>query len=137
MKTKKILYAFLFCLIVFSVIYISSYSNKTSYTTINIRNNTNEVITNLIFSSNSNEKNYNISKLEPHTDISFEYDLGGFNENSVNLKHIHELENSKNPVKTTYNIIGYVSKSYSNIDITILSIDSNGKLNIRVNSDSE
>lgn len=83
----------------------------------------------MTLSSNSNEDDYNILKIKPYTDISFEYDLGGANENAVNLKHISNDGNEKN-----YNIIGYVDRGYSSININVISIDQDGQLKIEIES---
>ncbi|ABR50744.1 hypothetical protein Amet_4676 [Alkaliphilus metalliredigens QYMF] len=126
MSTKKILIIlFLSSLTVLLATKYMFFQNNE--TTITIRNHTNENIENLIFSSNDNEKEFSISNIQSYTDISFEYYVGGFNENAVNLKHISESGKSKN-----YNIIGYVSEFYSYIYIDITSISLDGELNIQV-----
>lgn len=96
-------------------------------TTVTIRNNTNQAIENLVFASIDNKEGYSIDKIDPHTNISFKYEIGGFNENAVNLGYISNSGNSKN-----YNIIGYVDRSYSSINIDINSVREDGDLNIEV-----
>ncbi|AOY77579.1 hypothetical protein [Clostridium formicaceticum] len=96
-------------------------------TTITIRNQTDQCLKDLVFVSNANKEGFNISNIAPQTAISFQYDIGGFNENAVNLQYISELGDIKN-----YNIIGYVYEFYSHIYIDIISISPEGKLNIKV-----
>ena len=70
---------------------------------------------------------YSIDKIDPRTNMWFKYEIGGFNENAVNLGYISNSGNSKN-----YNIIGHVDRSYSSINIDINSVEKNGDLNIEV-----
>ncbi|MBU5676865.1 hypothetical protein KQI88_10590 [Alkaliphilus sp. MSJ-5] len=126
MTTKRTV--IILSLIVLSILLVLKFvffSNEGTHIT--IRNQTNEIIENLVFVSNDNEREFSISNIEPQTDISFKYDIGGFNENAVNLKHILEAGMIKN-----YNIIGYVYEFYSHIYIDIISINNAGELNIRV-----
>jgi len=98
-----------------------------SGTTVTIRNNTNQSIENLVFTSIDNKEEYSIDKIDPHANISFKYQIGGSNENAVNLGHISNSGNSK-----SYSIIGYVTWSYSHINIDINSVEEDGELNIEV-----
>ena len=103
------------------------FSSISSTTTVTIENKTNETITNLTFCSNDNEKDYEILAIPASSCISFEYDIGGHNENSACLKHMTESGSTE-----IYIVIDYVCQYYSNINIDILSVSDFGKLDIQV-----
>ncbi len=126
MTTKRTLIIFmLIVLSTFLVLRLGFFSNNG--TTVNIRNHTNQAIENLVFSSNDNEEKHIIPQIDPHSNISFEYEIGGFNENAVHLTHISDHGTNK-----SYSIIGYVDWVYSYINIDIISINKDGELNIRI-----
>lgn len=89
--------------------------------------NTTITIENLEFFSNDNPEHYHISRLEPHTEVSFKYELGGFNENTAGIHHMSDLGDIN-----TYSITGYLDRSYSSINIEIISISNGGELNIKI-----
>lgn len=125
MRIKRIVTILLIGLIVLLAIkYLFSSNYKT---TIIIKNHTNQSIENLTFISNDSEDKFNIAIIEPDSEISFKYDIGGFNENAVNLKHKSDAGESR-----IYNVIGYVTKIYSKIIIHIITIDQYEKLDITV-----
>ncbi|AKL95815.1 hypothetical protein CACET_c23690 [Clostridium aceticum] len=96
-------------------------------TTVIIKNLTNQCLENLFFGSNANGQVFSVYKIEPHSSVSFQYDIGGFNENAIYLKCVSELGDIRN-----YNLIGYVHELYSYIYIDIVSVDPEGNLNIKV-----
>jgi len=126
MTTKRTL--IILPLIVLSVILVFRFVLfSDSGTTVTIRNNTNQTIENLFFASIDNKEEYSIAKIDPHTSSSFKYNIGGSNENAVNLRHISNSGDSK-----YYSIIGYVIWSYSYINVDINSVEKDGELNIEV-----
>lgn len=126
MTTKRTLIIFvLIVLSTFLVLRLGFFSNDG--TTVNIRNHTNQSIENLVFSSNDNEEKYIIPQINPNSNISFQYEIGGLNENAVYLTHTSDYGNSR-----SYSIIGYVDWVYSYINIDIISINKDGKLDIEV-----
>lgn len=96
-------------------------------TLVHINNQTDQSIKNLVFTSNDSKVDHKINFIKSQESCSFEYDLGGFNENAAVLKHFHD----KTYVKT-YSVIGYVDQFYDHIHVDIVSIDENKNLIIKV-----
>ena len=95
-------------------------------TTVVINNQTDQTLENLMFLSNAGEKD-RIFTLAPHSKVSFQYDLGGFNENAASF---HQIDPSGR--RRSYSIIGYIDRLYTEIHIEITSIDQNGELKFDV-----
>ena len=95
-------------------------------TTVVINNQTDQTLENLMFLSNDGEKD-RIFTLDPYTKVSFQYDLGGFNENAASF---HQIDPSGR--RRSYSIIGYIDRLYTEIHIEITSIDQNGELKFDV-----
>ncbi|WP_069876075.1 hypothetical protein [Fusibacter sp. 3D3] len=126
MKEKKILKVIPFLILLVAICFIAFSALEDNTTTITIRNNSNKSIKNLIVSSNDSEE-YKIESIEPYVAFDFKYNLGRFNENALNMKHIINENSSKN-----YNILGYIDKQYKNIFIYVDSVDEYYNLSIRV-----
>lgn len=95
-------------------------------TTVVIKNQTDQTLVNLTFLSNDGEKDL-IFTLDPYSEVSFQYDLGGLNENAASF---HQIDPSVR--RKSYSIIGYIDRIYTEIHIEIISIDSNGEFKLEV-----
>lgn len=120
MKIKNIVQLVMLIIIMMFLISCNSSSNIT------IRNLTNKTVDNLSFYSNLNSQVYEIDTINPGTEASFKYRIGGINENAINLKY-----RSENGEKI-YSIIEYVDRTYSKIYINIISVSNDGGLEIEV-----
>ncbi len=122
-KTTKIFWG----LTVFGVICFCALSFlKESTTKITIRNDSNEEIENLIIASNVG-RDYTIPRIEPYEIVEFQYNMGNFNENALNMRHVVNENRSE-----TYNLLGYIDRYYENIFVYIESVDEDCNLNISV-----
>lgn len=122
-KTTKIFLG----LTVFGVICFCALSFlKEATTKITIRNDSNEEIENLIIASNVG-RDYTIPRIEPYEIVEFQYNMGNFNENALNMRHVVNENRSE-----TYNLLGYIDRYYENIFVYIESVDEDCNLNISV-----
>lgn len=123
---KKSVFLLILCFILL-LGWITRLLSSDPTTDILIKNQTEHVIDGLIFSSNDNEEAFILPDVDPVSEFSFQYVIGGTNENAVQLFRL-----SAEGEKDIYPVVGYVIGYYSSIEIEILSVDETGKLELEV-----